>query len=313
MIQYVIAAIKGVAMGAANVIPGVSGGTIALITGIFERLIDAMKSINLKSLKLLFTGKIVAFVKAVDLYFIISVFFGVIISIFSLARLLEYLFTNHHILVWSYFFGLIVASVYYVGKTITSWKIGTILMFIVGFGIMLAFTRLSPAQEHNTVWYNFIAGIVAASAMILPGLSGSFVLLLMGNYHLVMIESVNNLDMSVLVPVAVGAVVGILAFSHFLSWVFKKYKDQTIALLTGLILGSLSIIWPWKIAGETYIDRHGEVQAAVTSTVLPNTYETVTTSDAHLEGAIICLIAGILTIVIVEWQVVSKSKIEKTL
>ena len=300
MQQYILAFLKGIAMGAANVIPGVSGGTIALITGVFERLINSIKSFDLQALKLVFGWKIKEFVKHTDLYFLISIFIGVGLSIISLAKLLEYLFQNYQVLVWSYFFGLILASVYYVGKTVTRWKPIVITLFVIGFLAAVAFTLMSPAKENNSVLYNFIAGIVAACSMILPGLSGSFVLLLMGSYRLIMIEAVSSFDFSILIPVGVGAAVGIVAFSYFLSWVFKKYKDQTIALLSGFILGSLAIIWPWKTIVETYIDRHGVERPSITKNVMPATYELVNQVDSYLFLALLCILFGIISIVAIE-------------
>ncbi|MDD4747911.1 MAG: DUF368 domain-containing protein [Salinivirgaceae bacterium] len=300
MRQYIFAFLKGIAMGAANVIPGVSGGTIALITGVFERLINAIKSFDLKAVKLIFSGKIKEFVQHTDLYFLMALFLGVGISIISLAKLLEVLFQNYQVLVWSYFFGLILASVYYVGKTISRWTTPVILLFIAGFALAVAFTIMSPAKENNSIWFNFMAGIVAACSMILPGLSGSFVLLLMGSYRLIMIEAVSNFDFTILIPVGMGAVVGIIAFSHFLSWVFKKYKDQMISLLTGFILGSLAIIWPWKTVIEKYPDRHGVERPLITENVMPATYESVNQANPFIFVAIICIICGIVSIVAIE-------------
>jgi len=250
---------KGFAMGAANVIPGVSGGTIALITGIFERIIDSLKSFDLKALKLLFTGKLKEFAKHTDFVFLFVVFLGAVASIMSFAKILEFLFINYPIFIWSYFFGLILASVYFVGKTVEKWSFSVIASFIVGAAIAIVITILNPAKENDSFLYLILCGIVAISSMILPGLSGSFVLILLGNYHLVMIDAVNNLTnalegdfstfmeaMKIIIPVGIGVVVGLLAFSHFLSWVYKKYKNQTISSLTGFILGSLVILWPWK-------------------------------------------------------------------
>lgn len=233
-------------MGAANVIPGVSGGTIALITGIFERLINSIKSFNLKAIKLLFSGKIKDFAKHTDLYFLISILIGIFIAIISVARLFDYLFTEYPVYIWSFFFGLILASVYFVGKTISKWNISVIISFLIGSAIALMFTFLTPASENQSFVYLMICGAVAACSMILPGLSGSFVLILMGNYQLIAIDAINNVKLNILFPVILGAGFGILAFSHLLSWLYKKFKDQTIGLLSGFILGSLGIIWPWK-------------------------------------------------------------------
>jgi len=244
--EAIINIFKGIAMGAANVIPGVSGGTIALITGIFERLINSIKSFNLKALKLLTAGKLKDFIKHTDFYFLISILIGIIIAIFSVAKLFEFLFIEYPVYIWSFFFGLILASVYFVGKTINKWNLSVIIAFTIGSLTALLFTFLSPATENQNFIYLVLCGAVAACSMILPGLSGSFVLILMGNYQLVAIDAINNLNLKVLLPVIIGAGLGILAFSHLLSWLYRKFKNQTIGLLSGFILGSLGIIWPWK-------------------------------------------------------------------
>ena len=238
--------LKGIGMGTANVIPGVSGGTIALITGIFEKLINSIKSFNLTAIRLLFTGKFKDFASHVNLGFLVAVLSGVAVSIISLAKLFGFLFTNFPIYIWAYFFGLILASVYFVGKTIDKWSVFTIIMFVLGTAVAIGLTILKPASENSSFLYLIVCGVIAACSMILPGLSGSFVLILLGNYELVMINAVNERDITVLLPVVIGAGFGLLAFSYLLSWIFKKFKDQTIALLTGFILGSLGILWPWK-------------------------------------------------------------------
>lgn len=244
--NYLILVLKGIAMGAANVVPGVSGGTIALITGIFERLIHAIKSFNLKALKLLVSFKLKEFASHVDLLFLIAVLFGIFIAIVTLARLLGYLFVHYPVFIWSFFFGLVLASVFFVGKRVSRWSASVIIAFAIGTSIAFFISFLNPAIENRNTMYLVLCGAVAMCSMILPGLSGSFVLILMGNYQLVMIDSVNNLDLTILVPTGIGMVVGVLAFSHLLSWVFKRFRDQTIALLTGFILGSLGVLWPWQ-------------------------------------------------------------------
>ncbi len=233
-------------MGAANVIPGVSGGTMALITGIFERLINAIKSFNLKAVKMLLSFKIKEFIKHVDLWFLIAVFGGIVIAIVSLAKLFDYLFTNYPVYIWAYFFGLVLASVYFVGKTVSKWSTSVIIFFIIGASVAIVISVMNPAKESSSYIYLMLCGVVAICSMILPGLSGSFVLILMGNYQLVMIDAVNEWNLEILIPVGIGAVVGLIAFSHILSWVFKNYRNQTISLLTGFILGSVSILWPWQ-------------------------------------------------------------------
>ncbi len=290
-------------MGAANVIPGVSGGTIALITGIFERLIDSLKSFDIKALRLLLKGKIKDFAEHTDLVFLIVVLFGAGVSIVSFAKLLTYLFINYPIFIWAYFFGLILASVWFVGKTIDKFTTGVVFWFIVGAAIAITITLIKPAGESTSFWYLFVSGVVAICSMILPGLSGSFVLVLMGEYELVL-RAVDNFDFAVLIPVALGSVVGLLAFAHLLSWLYKKYKNQTIALLTGFILGSLWILWPWKNAFDKNgnmlpTDKFGKILADVKpETLIYQKY--LPHFDSIVIIAVILAILGFLTIWILE-------------
>ena len=244
--EYIIVFIKAFCMGIADIIPGVSGGTIALITGIFERLINSIKSFGLSSVRLLIKGKLKEFARVTDLYFLIALFAGVILAIVLLARIFDFLFSQYPVYIWAFFFGLILASVYFVGKTVDKWSISVSISFVIGTTLAVMFTFLTPATQNDNFFYLMICGVVAVCSMILPGLSGSFVLILLGNYQLVAIDAINNRDLEILLPVLLGAVGGLVAFSHILSWVFKRYKDQTIATLTGFILGSLGVIWPWK-------------------------------------------------------------------
>ncbi len=259
MNQYISNFLKGMGVGSANVIPGVSGGTIALITGIFERLINALKSFNLTAIKLFFKGDFKGFIKHTDLWFLASVGAGVIVAILSIARLFEFLFAEYPIYLWSFFFGMILVSIYYVGITIEKFDFKVIVAFIVGTAVALFIAFGTPAKENSNLIYLIICGAVATCSMILPGLSGSFVLVLMGNYQLIMIDAVNDLNLKILFPVAIGGVVGLLAFSHLLSWIFKNYRDITIAVLTGFILGSMPIIWPWKNDVITYFGSEAKV------------------------------------------------------
>jgi putative membrane protein len=267
--------LKGMAMGAANVIPGVSGGTIALITGIYEDLIDSIKSFDLHALKLLTQLKWKEFAKYTNLYFLIQVLLGLVLAIFSLAKLFKYLFEHYPVYIWAFFFGLVLASVYYVGKTVTKWNFSSIISFILGLIIALAVTILHPAGENDNPLYLFFNGIIAIISMILPGLSGSFVLILLGNYQLIAIDAINQLNFRILLPFLVGAVIGLIAFSYILSWLFKRYKNQTIALMTGFIVGSLNILWPWKkpvylIKEGEFVTKHGKKLIAYYEQVLPS-------------------------------------------
>ena len=256
MKKQVIIFIKGIAMGTANVIPGVSGGTIALITGIFERLINALKSFDLYAIKMIFKGNFREFANHVDLKFLISLFLGVGVAVISFAKIFKFLFSYYPVFIWSFFFGLVFASVYFVGKKIKKWHAGSILLFIAGTAIAIFISIVTPGAENDNLLYLLLCGVVAICSMILPGLSGSFVLLLMGNYQLVMIEAINNWRFDIIIPIVIGAVAGLISFSHFLSWVLKRFPDSTIAILTGFILGSLGILWPWK---TSIVQTFGEV------------------------------------------------------
>ncbi|MBI9068170.1 MAG: DUF368 domain-containing protein [Salinivirgaceae bacterium] len=292
MKEFISLIFKGMAMGAANVIPGVSGGTIALITGIFERLINAIKSFDLTAIKLLFSGKIKELIKYIDFWFLVSVFGGIGIAIISLAHLFEFLFKSYPVYIWSFFFGLVLASVYFVGKTVKKWNLSVIISFIVGTAVAISISVLTPASENSGFFYLIICGVVAICSMILPGLSGSFVLILLGNYQLVMISAVSELNIAILAPVAIGAVVGLIAFSHGLSWLLKKFHNQTISTLTGFILGSLGILWPWKnVLTQTFGEK-----------VKPVGYDWfLPTVNTELFIAVLFIILGILAIWLTEY------------
>ena len=239
--------IKGAIMGAANVIPGVSGGTMALVMGIYERLINSINHLNFNTLKKIFiTRDFKSFAKNTDLFFLISITVGIFVSIFSLSILLEFLFKTHKILVLSYFFGLIFASVFFVGKTIKKYSPLSIFLFLIGFLIAGGMVFISPSSSNSSFFFLIISGAIAMCSMILPGLSGSFVLLLLGNYELI-ICAINDLNFSILVPFGIGAVSGIILFAKLLQFIFKKFRNNTISLLTGFIFGSLIVLWPWKL------------------------------------------------------------------
>jgi len=288
-------------MGAANIIPGVSGGTIALITGIFETLINSLKSLNIKAIKLFFTGHWKEFAKHINLGFLIAVFGGIALSIITLAKLFDYLFINYPVLVWAFFFGLILASVYFVGRTINNLNFSVVVTFIVGTGVALAISLFKPAQENSQFYYLIMCGIVAICSMILPGLSGSFVLILLGNYQLVMIEAVSNFDLGILLPVILGAIFGLIAFSHLLAMIFKRFRNQTISLLTGFMLGSLMMLWPWKQSlfqidnlGKIVMNRSDEPLLIGYKYLLPK----FDTGETWI--ALVCIIVGIACITLLE-------------
>ncbi|MEM1095345.1 MAG: DUF368 domain-containing protein [Bacteroidota bacterium] len=248
--------IKGAAMGAANVIPGVSGGTIALVTGIYARLIQALKAFDVGAVKLLAGRNWQGFAERVDLRFLGALAVGVVVSILTLARVFEGLLEAYPVLIMAFFFGLILASVYYVGKTVEQWSPGVIAAFVIGTVVATSIAFLTPATENSAFWYVAICGVVGVCSMILPGLSGSFVLILMGNYLLVL-RGINTFDLDILIPLGVGVVLGLIGFAQLLGWIFKTYPNLTISLMTGFVLGSLAVIWPWK--SEVYLlDEAGQ-------------------------------------------------------
>ena len=293
MKHYFILFIKGMSMGIANVIPGVSGGTIALITGIYEDLINSVKSFDTKSLKLITSIDILGFIKHTNLYFLLAVFGGSIVSVFSIASLFKYLFIHYPILIWSFFFGLIIASIYFVGKRISKWNTTTIISLAIGTLVAISLSFMTPASENDNLFFVFICGIIGISGMMLPGLSGSFILILMGNYELLMVTAIAELNILLLSVFFLGSAFGLMSFSHILSWVFKHYKNQTLALLTGFILGSLSIIWPWKEVAESIIIK-GKEKIIAYNWYFPNELNTETIL------AILLILAGILSVYALE-------------
>ena len=297
--DYMLLALKGMGMGAADVIPGVSGGTIAFITGIYEELINSIKSVNLNALKLLFSFKIKDFWKAVNGNFLISILLGIAISIFSLAKGMQYLLNHHPILVWSFFFGRVAASVIFVARSIKKWNFATAISGIAGTVTAYAITIITPAEANTTWLFIFISGAIAICAMILPGISGSFILVLMGMYKFIL-GAVSDLNIPVMLVFIAGALIGIIAFSNLLSWLLKKYHNVTIALLTGFMIGSLNKVWPWKQVTETFIDRHGELRPLAERNIFPKTFETITGGESFLLGAVALAVTGFVLIFIIE-------------
>jgi putative membrane protein len=298
-IDYIILGLKGVAMGAADVVPGVSGGTIAFITGIYEELINSIKSINLQSLRFLFKFGIKDFWKVINADFLVVLLTGILISVFSLASLLDYLLTNEPIIIWSFFFGLIVASAILVSKKIEHWGIFTVLFLVIGVVIAYLITDLTPAETTDAWWFIFISGSVAICAMILPGISGSFILLLLGKLQF-MYKAISQLDIVSLLIFALGAIVGLLGFSNLLSWLLKKYHNATIAVLTGFMIGSLNKVWPWKLTVSEFVDRHGVTKPLLQENVLPGTYAAKTGDDSQLLFAILLALTGFALIFVFE-------------
>lgn len=281
-------------MGAADVVPGVSGGTIAFITGIYEELIYSIKGINLKAIKLFFSGRWSSFWKQVNGSFLLAVFGGILISVLSLARLLEYLLEHQPVLIWSFFFGLVLASSYVVSRKIKRWNYAKIIALIAGTGIAFYITSVTPATTTDASWFVILSGGLASCAMILPGISGSFILLLLGKYSFAL-HAVNERIILDLVLLSAGAVTGLILFANLLSWLLKKYHDITIAMLVGFMIGSLNKIWPWKETVSTIV-VDGETKPLVENNILPS----LGNSTDQFWLAVLMALAGIAVILIIE-------------
>lgn len=289
--NYLLLLLKGCAMGAADVVPGVSGGTIAFISGIYEELVNSIKEIDGRAVRLLLGLKFQEFWKKINGNFLVTLLCGIGISIFSLAQLMTYLLTTHPIDIWSFFFGLIIASSVLVSKEIRKWDIFTVISLIAGVCIAYTITVLTPSSTPETWWFIMLSGAIAICAMILPGISGAFILLLMGKYAFLM-TAVSELNIAVISVFVIGALIGIISFSHLLSWLLKNYHGMTVALLTGFMAGSLNKVWPWKETLETYIDRHGAEQVLIEKNVMPGSFN----GDPLLVHAIVLCIVGFLLI-----------------
>jgi putative membrane protein len=270
--SYLPVFFRGMGMGAADVVPGVSGGTIAFITGIYEELIDTIKSFDLSLVNDLIKEGPKAAWKKSNANFLLALFAGIAVSVLSLVRVIHYLLDFHPILIWSFFFGLIVASAIAVGLKIKKWNAVAIILLIAGGGIAYWITQTTPSETPNSLWFIFFSGCLAICAMVLPGISGSFILLLLKKYNYIT-EAVKNLDLITIAVFMAGCVVGLLSFSKVLSWMFKKYHDATIALMTGFMIGSLGIVWPWKRVIESRLNSHGEMVPFRYESILPQSYE----------------------------------------
>ena len=293
-------------MGAANVIPGVSGGTIAFVTGIYERLINAIKSCDGAALKLLLGGNFKGLIKHTDAGFLVSLMFGVLLALLTLARALKYGFEYHPVLISALFFGLIAASIWSIFKMVNQWSGGAVLGLFIGCGIAVSMVFLPQAQESQNMMYLMICGVVAMCSMIIPGVSGSFVLILMGNYNLIMVNSLTNLGdgkfkeaLTVLIPVGLGAVLGMIVLSRVLSWLFKRFHDIAVATITGFVAGSLVTIWPWK---KPITEMFGEKEKIIGYT------RELPAIDGHFLVAVLVILVGAALMVGIELLGRDKSK-----
>lgn len=295
---YFILALKGFCMGASDVIPGVSGGTIAFILGIYEDLIRSIKSIDFKFLKTLFSFKIHDIINNQSLRFLLALGLGILIAILSLAQILSWLLQEHPVLIWSFFFGLVLASVFTVGRYIKRWNLLMVLCLFLGAAGAYLLVGIVPLATPNAPWFLILSGAIAICAMILPGISGSFILVLLGKYFYVL-EAVNQRDLFTIFLVALGAGLGLITFVRLLNWLFKRFHDPTIAVLTGLMLGALRKVWPWKETIKSMTDNHDHTIPLSQINVIPANW------DMQVTWSICLMIIG-FSIVIVLYRMANK-------
>ena len=292
--------IKGMAMGAADVVPGVSGGTIAFITGIYDELLHSLQQLNPKALLVLKEQGFAAAWRYINGGFLLAVFGGILLSLKTFAEIITLALGAYPILVWSFFFGLILASVVYFAKQQTGWGWRHWLSCLLGAAFVFGVSMLAPAQLPGAWWMLFIGGFIAICAMILPGISGSFLLLLMGLYP-VFLQALSDLDIVALASFGAGCVCGLLSFSRLLAWLLDHYHKVTLAVLIGFLVGSMNVTWPWKQVLTTTVDRHGEVIPLVQKNVLPGQFEAITGQDAMLIWAVAFFVLGALLVLLTEF------------
>lgn len=296
---------KGVAMGAADVVPGVSGGTIAFISGIYEELLSTISSIKPALLKPLLQGKFKTFWKEINGGFLAPLLAGIAISVLSLAKVISWMLENEPVLLWSFFFGLVLASIFLVGKQVERWNIGSIAAFILGAGFAFWITLLPPLAPSTSLWFLFISGAIAICAMILPGISGSFILLILGSYKIV-IDAVKGFEIKEIIVFAAGCLVGLLSFSRLLKWLFAKFQNTTIAVLTGFLLGSLNKLWPWKENLQLLYTHSDGKEDFLQKNISPFALD-----NPQLLGVSALFILGVLIIVVLEiWSRRNEKKVK---
>ena len=294
LVDYVFITLKGMAMGAADVVPGVSGGTIAFISGIYEELISSINTIKPSLITVWRKEGFKSLWAQINGNFLLALFIGIFSSVLSLAKFLSWLLENEPVLLWSFFFGLVLASIFLVGKAIKKWNAGVILILVLGAAVAYFITTLPPNENVDSLPYLFLSGALAVCAMILPGISGAFILVLLGSYKTIL-DAVHERDFVMIATVALGAVFGLLSFARLLKWMFHHYKNSTLALLTGFILGSLNKIWPWKEVLETKV-FDDKIIPIVERNVSPFAFE----QDPQLFAAIGLAVAGFSLIFILE-------------
>lgn len=315
--------IKGLGMGAANKVPGVSGGVVAFVAGFYEEFIYSLQKVNKTAFKLLINGRFKSFFRYINGRFLSLLFFGMIVSYFSVSKILDYFLLHRELYVWSLFFGMIIGSIYYIQKDFKIWNYKTIVSIAIGIIIGIGISFLDPAKENDNLWFVFFCGIISVSGMTLPGFSGSFILILLGNYVLLLVDSVNALSdtfydivagnfdflnnaarirlLKVLVVFTLGSVTGLVTFSHILTYILKHHKDVTIAAIIGFIVGSLGVVWPWKKTMYK-LTTQGDFQYDSAGSKIVSNYERFIPELNHeTYMAIVYIAVGILIVLALEW------------
>ena len=286
-------------MGAADVVPGVSGGTVAFITGIYEELLSSIKSVNSDAIKLLLKGEWAAFWQHTNANFLVVLLLGIVSSIAFLARLVSYCLENHPLLVWSFFFGLIAASSLHMMRQIKRWRLDLLVAIALGVFVAYGVTELKPSELSPNLLMVFGAGCIAICAMILPGISGSFILVLLGMYGYIL-QAVKDFQIAIIMVFVAGCGIGLLSFSHLLSWLFKRFHDATLALLTGFLIGSLNLVWPWKNTLSYYTSSSGKPKALEQENVLPATYELLSGAESFAISCMGLMVLGAFLVLLLE-------------
>jgi putative membrane protein len=307
--DYLLLFFKGFGMGSADVVPGVSGGTIAFIAGIYEELISSINNINIKAFQVLWKEGFKPFWQHVNGNFFVVLLGGIAAAIISLAKLITHLLETQPVRIWSFFFGLVFMSIFFVARRVKKWDISRIFAFIIGAAMAYFITTLPAQQETSALWYIFVSGMIAICAMILPGISGSFILLLLGSYAVVL-NGIHERDIVLIAVFGFGAIIGLLSFSRILKWMFERFHDITVALLSGFLLGSLNKIWPWKETTRRFTKHPGEADEKLVPleqvNVLPSKYEAVSGLPAETLYAVLLFLVGMLVIFGLEMLSVNK-------
>jgi putative membrane protein len=315
--------LKGLGMGAANKVPGVSGGVVAFVAGFYEEFIYSLRKVNRKAFKLLFNGRFKSFYNYINGRFLSLLFFGMVVSYFSVSKVLDYFIKYYELYIWSVFFGMIIGSIYYINKDFKEWNYRTYTSLALGIIIGLSISLLNPAKENDNLWFVFFCGIISVSGMTLPGFSGSFILILFGNYVLLLVDSVNALSdtffeiitgnfsvihnserlrmLQVLVVFTLGSLTGLVTFSHMLSYILNHYKNITLSAIIGFIVGSLGVVWPWKTTQYKLAEDGAYILDSTGTKVVLNYQRYIPTLNTDTYYAIAFIVLGIVIVLALEY------------